>query len=353
MLARFRRKYRESRGAGIDLESLLSATKSLQSFDPRDRVFGILGIARIDSIYRIGQAAQQLLTPDYSKPLFEVFRDATRFCVVQDGGLGILRELRSHYGNTRASWALTANTFVDRSHDHYFSPTSITLLNVAKRDISFANLPDRCEDPDKLSVYGFIVGIVSECSPVLDPKGPCPAAPLGFTFSTLRDFLSTCIDIGKRSGNTIVDLGNALTASRDHLQVRWSADEQFETLPMLQELVCEEAAGRATIFRSTNPDDRTRLTPLVHSFAAMRATCKSGRLFLTKSGALGIAPAVTQPGDIVAFLYSSRNPCILRPKEENVFSFLAECYVNTIRSEEDVERCRVDNAASAQWSTLA
>ncbi|KAI1120742.1 HET-domain-containing protein [Nemania abortiva] len=55
----------------INLENLLYVTSTFRAGDPRDRVFGLVGIART-----AGDAA--LTTPDYSLPVEQVFQNATQ-----------------------------------------------------------------------------------------------------------------------------------------------------------------------------------------------------------------------------------------------------------------------------------
>ncbi|KAI0540225.1 HET-domain-containing protein [Xylaria digitata] len=57
----------------IDLENLLYITFNFRSADPRDKVFGLIGIAR-----NIGGAGNAVLTPDYNLPVEQVFQNTAR-----------------------------------------------------------------------------------------------------------------------------------------------------------------------------------------------------------------------------------------------------------------------------------
>lgn len=143
-----------------------------------------------------------------------------------------------------------------------------------------------------------------------------------------------------------------MTANHSVFGEPWPEDHQFESFSILQELVVAEAAGASTIFRSSHSADEIRVKSMSQFLDEVQARCLNGRLFSTNTGVLGIGSAAIQPGDMITFLHSAENPCILHPVEGATYSFLADCYINTLSSAEDVERARIENAASAKWYTL-
>lgn len=67
-----------SRDEFLSIENIVSRTRDLRAFDPRDKVFGILGLyTREENPHRA-----RLLAPDYSKPIANVFRDLARYSML-------------------------------------------------------------------------------------------------------------------------------------------------------------------------------------------------------------------------------------------------------------------------------
>jgi hypothetical protein len=56
----------------------------------------------------------------------------------------------------------------------------------------------------------------------------------------------------------------------------------------------------------------------------------SRAFMITERGYMGLAPAQTQPGDIVCVLRGGTVPYVLRPMEDGCFQLVGECYVQGI-----------------------
>ena len=110
------------RYGGTNIYNVLAQARYLQASDPRDKVYGTLGITHeqargIDS---------GLLAPDYTKPVREVLLDATRQCILasSDFGLDIL-----HYVSHRSEADLQADGYpswtfrIDRPWDADIDPS--------------------------------------------------------------------------------------------------------------------------------------------------------------------------------------------------------------------------------------
>ncbi|TKA83073.1 hypothetical protein B0A55_00950 [Friedmanniomyces simplex] len=76
-------------------------------------------------------------------------------------------------------------------------------------------------------------------------------------------------------------------------------------------------------------DDQTRMAAEYHE--AMYVACLNRRLFVTKDGRPGLGPQVMEPGDVVAVLYGSTNPAILRPLQTaDHYKMCGDAYVHRI-----------------------
>src|SRR5437016_10532826 len=72
----------------IDLPFMLELTKPLESTDPRDKIYALLGVDEVKDI---------ILVPDYTKSISQVYtefkyiRTEQDLSIVCEGGIGILR----------------------------------------------------------------------------------------------------------------------------------------------------------------------------------------------------------------------------------------------------------------------
>lgn len=66
---------------------------------------------------------------------------------------------------------------------------------------------------------------------------------------------------------------------------------------------------------------------------------KSTRIIVTRKGRLGLAPSVSQPGDVVAIIQGARAPFVLRQCDDRRrFHIVGQAYVRNLMSGEALER---------------
>ncbi|KAK4625508.1 uncharacterized protein CLAFUR5_05442 [Fulvia fulva] len=65
-------------------------------------------------------------------------------------------------------------------------------------------------------------------------------------------------------------------------------------------------------------------------YLSMIATATNRRLLCTASGFVGLGPSLMEDGDVVAIVFGSRRPVVLRPVEEKKFRFVGLCYVHGV-----------------------
>jgi hypothetical protein len=91
--------------------------------------------------------------------------------------------------------------------------------------------------------------------------------------------------------------------------------------------------------REKFPEDIS--TPAGAYWAAVSRNAYYRALFRTNDGQLGLGPRCTQPGDIVAILYGSTLPMVMRPlPEQRGYKLLATSYVYGVMGGEAVPRHR-------------
>ncbi|KAK5679850.1 hypothetical protein LTS10_007798 [Elasticomyces elasticus] len=77
------------------------------------------------------------------------------------------------------------------------------------------------------------------------------------------------------------------------------------------------------------PGDPNRLA--AEYFWRMYNSCRNRRLFTTTDRRIGLGPQVMEPGDVVAVIYGSLHPIVLRPLlDEGHYQVCGEAYVHDI-----------------------
>lgn len=69
----------------MKMHDMLSKTRSFQCSDPRDRIFSLLTMCKVDS---------DKMKPDYAKSVLEILEDATRFLIEDTGTIDVLLDTR-------------------------------------------------------------------------------------------------------------------------------------------------------------------------------------------------------------------------------------------------------------------
>jgi hypothetical protein len=78
------------------------------------------------------------------------------------------------------------------------------------------------------------------------------------------------------------------------------------------------------------------------------------RLFITKSGTLGLGPRTMSPGDSIVILYGHNMPVVLRQLEftEGKYKFVGACYVYGVLDGEAVHAHREAGASEIMFTLV-
>lgn len=317
----------------IKLSSLLRKLQRFETTDPRDHVYGVLGLYRH---YLPRRKVPFLLEPDYNKNVIEVLRDGTRFTILDQGSLESLNKV-SHWSEEDEgfpSWVPQWHRRFDPSKD-----TSGLVLFDASLGTPAELVMSRFGGPNTLVVKGFlpdhaghVVTAISgsyirlDDAPIFvqEAKAMVEAQqPVKDTYSDISEALSTTL-LGNRSLESRPvskqDL-NGLAAFEEYVQTTDALPLPIRALNAFSQM-SEPLTWRASRFLS-----------------AFWRSCKLRRFFTTSSGRIGIGPPTMREGDFVAILFGGYTPYVLRP-EGGQYSLVGECYVHGIMNGEAVERYR-------------
>ncbi|KAK5126892.1 hypothetical protein LTR85_008250 [Meristemomyces frigidus] len=340
-----------------------------ESTDPRDRVFGVLGIfkGKAQLMAHISRALfgdfPPLLAPDYKKPLMEVYRDATRYMIEESNSLDVFQFMyhRADGVASDANWPswvprwhelqvgggrqggggrnpIPLSNFFQASNEDLDSIWRGSLYRVSKLTRSAASSKLKLcaafdDHSSTMQAQGLRVDVVARTTPVMT----------GEFLDNVIGWWSALLDTTYGEGYTgpgirQTDLALTLLAGTGS-QGRLATDEELldfvafvkyidqrqEIPPSLHDI----AGGRMDVDEDTRRAAR-------YSYSSFQG-CNQRRFFKTKAGTLGVGPRTLQEGDNLSVLRGCRWPCLLRPSGEE-YELVGCCYARGIMFGEAVKK---------------
>ncbi|ORY16933.1 heterokaryon incompatibility protein-domain-containing protein [Clohesyomyces aquaticus] len=367
----------------LSFHHLLRLTRQFEATDPRDHVYGILGL-NIDG--KITNTTSSYLVPDYHITHTELWKRIAWKIILDSQNLSILSNVQHTEGNYKRErgriWvrpgALRIFDTLQRKKidDDGESPSwvprwdLVCRMTLASWDVNktfeaasgfpLKLLAAEQENSDMLSVKGIEVGIVGLV-------GVCEPHKIDLSFlesPNLATFFTT------ESGLQL--LAQTFTAGKnDYGSLERSPMEALHSLAAfimeVQDPVSHTPYPRKDVRAIRHMLDKDPgLENLLRSLAARGSpsqfrtsafsACSRRRLFLTLNGFLGLAPDTVQEGDILTVLSGGDVPFLLRPADEmdegsldpgseasesrkltpKLYHLVGECYVCNLMSGEAV-----------------
>ncbi|KAH8820561.1 heterokaryon incompatibility protein-domain-containing protein [Xylogone sp. PMI_703] len=340
------------------LEHLLRVTKTFKSTDPRDKLYGILGVSKEGQNLDLYPE----LRPDYTKEPGEIYTDMTRVLIKKSKDLSVLNSVQ-HIDDVQTdgfpSW-------VARWDSHY-EESCFAVQDSAKRFKASRDLPVSIKDSD--NKYSLIVKGFRVCL-VFDIDYSIPKALRGmavFVTPSLQDDLRLVwsavkeLWLNKVSKLSVFDhYESMLTAYVSTLTCSCSSDvfrgEPFTEadfaayclhhlqLDNKDSSVAEQVHAIENFFgtegfTSDLPDEEKILK--IESFYGI--TYQSRRnidtlsrqihvdkpFIITNSGHIGLASRTVFAGDVICILFGGKTPYLIRRTGDS-YRFVGECYIHGI-----------------------
>jgi hypothetical protein len=317
----------------LSLLALLDFLRSYQCFDPRDHIYGILGLYR----QHISTVIPEALLPDYDKPLGLLLRDTTRLafslaCEDARAGwpLSMLAKTFRTTGDlaTSPSWSVAWH----RTRDDQRDPALFNSIYSADDGKPAYLFPSTDGRDDELILSGcHVCKVTALFIPFDDDSFDSNVGVLKFlqTIRTVSNALS---------GGAIDETAIACTLVADsHFDQRWTpsacltAFEQFQH--QLERLELTEWPNsydpEATQFESAAAQYRDIMFSDV---------CPNRACFITEDGRIGLGPRDTDCGDSVAILFGCPWPMVLKPRDtdDGHYELRGAAYVHGIMDGEAV-----------------
>ncbi|KAI1288223.1 HET-domain-containing protein [Xylaria venustula] len=330
----------------LDLENLLFITSSFRSADPRDKVFGLVGIAR-----NAGDLA--LITPDYSLPVEQVFQNAAQAI------FSLPRERRTIHilalaGTGFGERATKMPSWVPNFNKQRVFNSYSNILYEEGRFKASGDLPQHLELDyryNSILFKGITIDRVLDISEYGALDWGLQESELTDPFKVIaiqREYVYAAVSLcEKHTGSSKV------SDQRTYERLWWAlitgrinkkpADAKFrkvfqhwlsnldlmhssQSYSRYEQRVKEGALGEGAVF----VHDGTQ-TAYHHSF--MEA-CFSRRVAITAAGRLCIVPPLTKVGDSVIIPFGSQTPFLTRkhPEQSHNISYelIGEAWVDGV-----------------------
>ncbi|KAI0434771.1 heterokaryon incompatibility protein-domain-containing protein [Xylaria sp. FL1042] len=324
-----------------DLMHLLDMGRKAKQFDPRDKVYGLLGMVK-DKIH---------VSPDYRLSLGEVYRKFAEDIIKATGCLSIIYQRAAHRTAVPSwpSWVpdWSANGAKDEAES--IAATAYRNTCAAGDSLHKFKIPD---NPNHLHCEGFMIDTVDQlaCSGKAN-------ADHNIHNTCSRSASQESTSIYKDSAAVVRAFWNSLTLNQSAI-IGGRAMDYLLSIPNLDRR-CTSISFLHVIdrFQQCNQNLLVAQQPLISHFppwsqqysevpSLSDITSTLGylmipmmfrRFMVTEKGRVGMVPQTAKLGDAIFILKGCNAPLILRPARNGAYSVVGECSVDGVMHGEAVE----------------
>ncbi|CVK90848.1 related to heterokaryon incompatibility protein (het-6OR allele) [Fusarium proliferatum] len=328
---------------------LLQVSRHFQSKEPKDKVYGLLGIETTDSVGR-------QIVPDYRETITseKVFEDIARLMLESANPLTFLSGAGTFgdYDRSRPSWVPSWNkrrpwTILPTKQDQGFQCASASRMEMRSdhkegelvlKGVIIDQITSMQEHRDYWGIFDgndksrnnllnqprWSTEAWRKCAMILTCGGDGRAYPIDDEATNLADLAALVLS---RSAHWVI---RDLIALRDVIEPEDDEMTQAEYLAEIAE------GGNARRYISA-------VEPVRNSY----------RLFKTASKDFGVGPVDMKIGDKLCVLFGAEVPFLLRPKGDG-YLVIGECYVYDLMHGEILEKLAADpeGQLKAEWIKL-
>lgn len=295
-------------------------SRTLQASDPRDKVFGLLGLTASDS----DPDSSTFIEPDYSLSMAGVYTAVARKAIVEQKDFNVLATVQhgDHVHDDLISWVPDWRT---PSTDYLYSSTRRT----SQCTIPAVSTPvcPGCGHlglGDTISVRGITVGIIEDLavenfntSNWLHPDLPKRLQAAVQRYKDRYDVTTLAFTLS--GGFTLA--GNLIEDASAHVAEykafkKWGVER------------CLAGAASITAPSATEGED---VASAYQFYANCGPTVFGRRLFVTDNGMLGLGPLAMREDNEVVVLFGGNVPFVLRPHGNGQhYRLVGECYMHGV-----------------------
>jgi len=291
----------------------LQFTRDFKASEPKDKIFGMLGLTTSDS----NPDGMLFMEPDYSLDTVEVYTYVATKILVDQEEVDLLacvqhgRQLPDDWASWVPNWAVL--------HTGYLNDERRNTSGDAKKMVS------KWRGSDVVSICGVVVdSIVNLMEDDFDKdnwRHPDLAKSMKAAIHELEPRFG-----GERLAYTLTagfGLEGDLVEDHDALMVEYMAFKSWD--------FDRHAAVTDRAPEGPSEEDDSQIQAGHRFFANSGYAVFRRRVFVTQTGMLGLGPPATAEGDIVVVLFGGTVPFVLRPDaEKQRYRLVGECYVHDV-----------------------
>jgi len=320
-----------------DLPHTLHLLSSSKATEPRDRVFAALGITN----------NAELVTIDYEKPVAEVYKDVSRKWIEKEQDLQVLDYCSPSPREGLPSWAvdwerplhripLPKRREVNLKEKIYsasgtlplkyaFEGDNTLVLTGFTRDVvSFVHKKESDEHDDLLAA------LRAENLDDLLKQGRLTSKNQIQQWEFYNNFLRCWVDYLKENGTPpTLQIVTLVKDKRTFLIYKPTQESIWDALIRVRIADVLIDDDRNYIGRTQNSSQWEK--PGAKELFQLRmchAILPGRTLFASSSGFIGLGPKEVKDGDRICSIFGNETLFLLRPKGENEWTFVGECYVH-------------------------
>ena len=349
------------------LRELIRECRYRRATDPRDKIYSLLGL--------MGDSRNDLLQPDYTKPVAEVYSQATQHFIIQCESLDPICGWQTLGRDDLPTWvpdynlnqdlapsplvptdgreSLFAASGYDNRSTYILDTSSIaqwTILSVT--GLLIDNIAMHSDPTPEDEPFGSIEQMwhstVIAAAHLLGEFTKDVAGGLEKISSAVRRYDDHWHSIGRPFTQSLhstskvnLSLDDAvkdrLSTSLEDLKIDPDFFDSYLLDAYIQTLVC---GRQSTTERLSRENVRTIMSlPVGQSSAideiaafickAFEAGMRGRSLAITSNGYMGAMPQEVQPGDLVCVLFGCSVPVVLRKRtDQESYQFIGECYLH-------------------------
>lgn len=301
--------------------ALLTAAQ-LQTTEPRDKVYSVLGMCIEGDI-------PKLLSVNYKKPIHQVFRDATRYVIVTKVSRAPVVDLRvwsfilrfvchldqpDLYNDDFPSWVPRFDRDVHQKEEEVLNAHA-----PAKVCIEDEENVRGVDDAQSILLKGAKIGILNAAGPIFDRE-------IEQRNHLLQEILTQIQELSKKHRTSPEQLARILIADNTAEQNQSTAEDTAGFQNMLLHI---EKKSMFPSLAELTAETEESLTSASRYWQAFLRAFRYRRYAVTDQGAIVLVPRCSRSGDTVASLYvdSGGFPYVLR-SEFTHFRLVGACYVD-------------------------
>lgn len=339
---------------GLALSELLLRSAIYEVTDPRDRVYGLLGLMLPTAESR----EHSLLEVDYENATeATVLLNATKFAVVHDSSFHLLELAGIGYTSGNVSRLTGRPSWVPQWGQWHMNLTEVAVSECNKfyRTATYtpAVITAREDETRILEIQGIYVGEIKKLSPIwthvvlLNTGEYRETQRILYIFDNFLDYIEDACKLALEADNSLYDNERETlvwkTICHDS---RRALDDSAPTFEEEGRVIQEIIHNLRQLIQSgrsfADPSDISNL-----SFAFQRLGYKlypmtGKRLCISSQGYFGVVPPYAREGDQIWAFSGAPNPFLLRPSEDSsvisnggaVYELVGACYIHAIMNGE-------------------